>query len=107
VLERDMEQTIVAACRLLGYRVAHFRPARTTPGWRTPMTGDVGFPDLICARPGRVFALELKAKGGRLRDGQADWLRALDGGLVEAQLVYPVDLDDVLALLAQPEAPAT
>jgi hypothetical protein len=106
VQEQELQATIVEACRVLGYRATHFRPARTNQGWRTPITGDVGFPDLICARPGRVLALELKGAGGRLREGQAEWLRMLDGGLVTARLVYPDDLDDVLALLAERRARA-
>jgi len=104
--EADLTGTIVDAAGLLGYRVVHFRPARTARGWRTPVQGDIGFPDLVVARPGRVFALELKAAGGRLGEGQAEWLRALDGGLVDARLVYPDDLDGLLALLARREAPA-
>ncbi len=38
--------------RLYHWRIAHFRPAKTEKGWRTPMTGDVGFPDLVIARWG-------------------------------------------------------
>jgi hypothetical protein len=100
VREQELQATIVEACRVLGYRVAHFRPAQTAHGWRTPMSGDVGFPDLICARPGRVLALELKAARGRLGPGQAEWLQALDGGLVEARVVRPAELDELLVLLA-------
>jgi hypothetical protein len=100
VREQELQATIVEACRVLGYRVAHFRPARTAHGWRTPMSGDVGFPDLVCARPGRVFALELKAARGRLGPGQQEWLQALDGGLVEARVVRPAELDELLVLLA-------
>jgi hypothetical protein len=101
--ERELQATIVDACRVLGYRVAHFRPARTVHGWRTPMTGDIGFPDLVCARPGRVLALELKAARGRLGPGQAEWLRALQGAVVHAQVVTPAGLDELLTLLAKKE----
>jgi hypothetical protein len=94
VSEHELQATIVDACRVLGYRVAHFRPART------PMTGDEGFPDLICARPGRVLALELKAARGRLGPGQAEWLEAMQGAIVHAKVVRPAELDELLALLA-------
>jgi hypothetical protein len=103
VRERELQATIVDACRVLGYRVAHFRPARTAHGWRTPMTGDIGFPDLVCARPGRMLALELKAAGRRLGPGQAGWLDALHGAMVHAQVVTPAGLDALLALLARKE----
>jgi hypothetical protein len=101
VTEHELQATILEAARVLGWRIYHQRPAQTRHGWRTALTGDPGFPDLILARPGRVLALELKAARGRPRDAQADWLQALDGGLVIARLVYPDDLDDVLALLAE------
>jgi hypothetical protein len=100
VREQELQATIVEACRVLGYRVAHFRPARTAHGWRTPMSGDVGFPDLICAGAGRVLALELKAARGRLGPEQAEWLQAMQGAVVHAQVVRPAELDELLALLA-------
>lgn len=103
--EAELQATIVDACRLLGYRVAHFRPARTAHGWRTPMTGDAGFPDLVCARPGRAFALELKTARGRLGPGQAEWLQALHGATVHAQVVQPATLDEILELLAAGSRP--
>jgi hypothetical protein len=38
---------------LLGWRAAHFRPARTATGWRTPVAADgAGFPDLVPAKSG-------------------------------------------------------
>jgi hypothetical protein len=52
-----------------------------------------------------VFALELKAARGRLGPGQQEWLQALEGGVVDARVVRPDDLDVVLALLAQRERP--
>jgi len=33
--EADFESRVVDFARLLGWRVAHFRPARTAKGWRT------------------------------------------------------------------------
>jgi hypothetical protein len=107
VSEQDLQATLLEAARLFGWRVYHQRPAQTSRGWRTALTGDRGFPDLIAARSGRVFALELKSAGGRLREGQAEWLHALNGGLVTARLVYPDDLDELLALLTRREPPAS
>src|SRR5262245_50561560 len=95
VTEQELQTTILEAARMLGWRAYHQRPAQTRHGWRTAMTGHPGFPDLIIAKPGRVLALELKSARGRVRPDQAEWLRTLDGGVVTARLVYPVDLDDV------------
>jgi hypothetical protein len=54
VTEADLQATILDAARLLGWRACHFRPARTTRGWRTPVEGDPGFPDLTLAKAGVV-----------------------------------------------------
>jgi hypothetical protein len=45
-----------------GWRAAHFRPARTAKGWRTPVAADgAGFPDLVLVRRTRIVAAELKS----------------------------------------------
>lgn len=75
--EKDLQQRIIQAAGLYGWRVAHFRPARTAQGWRTPMQGDVGVPDLILARDGRVVLAELKSAHGRTTPDQDLWLEAL------------------------------
>jgi hypothetical protein len=100
VSEAQLQQAIVEAARLFGWLVFHARPAQTKRGWRTPMLGDRGFPDLVVAKPERCLALELKSDRGPLRPGQREWLDSLHGALVDARLVRPTDLDDVLALLS-------
>lgn len=75
--EKDLQQRIVQAAGLYGWRCAHFRPARTTQGWRTPMQGDVGVPDLILARDGQVLLAELKSRRGQTTPDQDLWLEAL------------------------------
>jgi len=50
--EQQLLDAIVQAAKLHGWMVAHFRPALTAKGWRTPMQGDPGFPDLVLARKG-------------------------------------------------------
>lgn len=74
--EKDFQQRIMQAAGLYGWRCAHFRPARTVQGWRTPMQGDVGVPDLILARDGRVLLAELKSDRGRPTPDQELWLEA-------------------------------
>jgi len=71
---------IIDLAHLHGWRVAHFRPARTAAGWRTPVAGDgVGCPDLIMVRGPRLIAAELKSKGGDLTVEQIAWLASVDG----------------------------
>jgi hypothetical protein len=76
--ERDLMAAVLDLARLLGWRVAHFRPARTERGWRTPVEGDgAGFPDLVLVRGERLVFAELKGSRGRVTPAQSEWLRAL------------------------------
>lgn len=75
--ETELQAMVIQAAGLYGWRVAHFRPARTAKGWRTPVEGDVGLPDLVLARDGRVLLAELKSDRGRTSADQDLWLEAL------------------------------
>jgi VRR-NUC domain len=75
--EAAFQQRVIDLARLRGWRCCHFRPAPTVAGWRTPVTGDPGFPDLALARAGRLLAVELKSERGRLSPDQAAWLAQL------------------------------
>lgn len=84
--ERELQDWIVAAARLLGWRVAHYRPARTAHGWRTPVSYDGrGLPDLLLARDRIVFA-EIKVGRNRLSPEQTTWLEVLREAGVEAHV---------------------
>lgn len=58
------------------WRWCHYRPARTVKGWRTPLEGHAGCPDLIIAGFGHVFVVELKtdAPSSRLTGDQQAWI---------------------------------
>ena len=90
-----MQATIIAAAELHGWLVHHGRPARTNAGWRTAVSGNVGFPDLVLARNGVVLFLELKSERGRLTPDQTGWLEHLP----RSHLVRPSTLDTVLEWL--------
>lgn len=79
MLEHELQRAVVEAARLLGWRVAHFRPAQTKHGWRTPVSADgKGFPDLVLARD-RLLFVELKIHGRKRTAEQerwAEWLQA-------------------------------
>lgn len=87
---------------MFGWRVAHFRPARTERGWRTPVAADgAGFPDLVLVRERLVFA-ELKAGRGKLRPEQVEWRDRLLGSgcewhLWDEEAWNTGDVDRVLA----------
>jgi len=92
---------VVQLAQSNSWLVAHFRPARTAQGWRTAMTGDKGFPDIVAARNGvHVFA-ELKTDKGRVSPEQKSWLAALAfvGNARAANHVYlwrPKDWDQIV-----------
>jgi hypothetical protein len=75
--EDHLLANVLELCELLHLRTAHFRPARTTRGWRTAVSGDgKGYPDVtIVGR--RVLWRELKANRGRLSVEQIAWIGAL------------------------------
>jgi hypothetical protein len=89
--ERSFQDAVTAYARLTGWRYAHHRAARTVHGWRTPVTGDIGVPDLLLARRGRLVFAELKRQGGRLRPEQREWLDALSLTPAEVYVWTPAD----------------
>jgi hypothetical protein len=91
--ETELLDVVLECAHLFGWRTAHFRPARTVRGWRTPVAGDgKGFPDLVLVRD-RVLFVELKSATGRLTTEQQDWLEVLDR-VAEAHVWRPVDWTD-------------
>lgn len=114
ITERALQDWIIELAWMRGWRIAHFRPAQTAKGWRTPMQGHPGFPDLVLARAGRVIFAELKAEKGRLTREQTLWLdelglqrNLLDGPpipsdpdpQVEVYVWRPADRDQIEELL--------
>ena len=81
ISEAALLNAVIELAHLRGWMVAHFRPAMTSKGWRTPLQGDAGVPDLILARGGTVILVELKSRRGVVTPAQRGWLDAA-GGLV-------------------------
>lgn len=107
LLERDWQRQVTDLAELYGWTWAHFRPAQTAKGWRTPVSGPggAGFPDLVLWRPGdRVIFVELKTDRGTVRPEQREVLVGLDLAGVQAQVWRPRDFEDVRATLARREA---
>lgn len=98
--EAAFQQQVIELAQLLGYRVAHFRPARTEQGWRTPVAADgKGFPDLVLVGHGRVIFAELKSDRGRLTGDQEVWLYHLAQTPAEAYCWRPTDFDEIQEVL--------
>jgi VRR-NUC domain len=85
--ERELQANVVFVARVFGFKCAHFRPAWTRKGWRTPVEGDaVGFPDLVLCAPGRLIFVELKCGRNKLTPEQSEWLEALRAAGQEAHV---------------------
>ena len=88
ISERQFTDQVIELARLCGWRVTHFRPARTAKGYVTALQGHAGFPDICAAKAGRVLFAELKVGKNKLGHEQAQWLAAIQGG-AEAYVWYP------------------
>jgi DNA segregation ATPase FtsK/SpoIIIE-like protein len=96
--EDELQTNIIDMARVFGWRVAHFRAAKTDKGWRTPVQGNKGFPDLVLSRVGVVLLVELKSETGKLSEDQELWAKAIGesyrlwrphdwtGGVIEKEL---------------------
>lgn len=90
--ETELQDAVIELARLLGYLVAHFRPAKTDQGWRTPVQADgKGFPDLVLVGRGRVIYAELKNDVRKLEPEQRVWLDALHVCGAEVYVWRPTD----------------
>lgn len=99
--EADWQSQVVDLARLNGWIVAHFRPARTEQGWRTPVGADgAGFPDLVLVRERVVFA-ELKSQHGRLSPTQRAWQDTLQQAGAEHWVWRPSDFEQVRLVLGR------
>ena len=107
ISEADWQRTVTDALTLYGWRWTHFRPANTGRGWRTPLSGSPGFPDIVAVREYTLYFIELKAEAGRLTLDQQDWQAALlecvDLDLAPRGTQYyvwrPSDFDEVMEVL--------
>jgi hypothetical protein len=105
--EADLQQNIVDLAHLLGYKVAHFRPALMKQGgalvYRTPVAADgKGFPDLLLAKPGqpgRILVIECKSEKGQQSPEQLEWELAFKG-CCDYYLFRPSDWDRIVEVLS-------
>lgn len=98
--ERAFQEQVIDLAHLYGWRVAHFRPAMTSKGWRTPVSADgAGFPDLVAVRRDRILFIELKSAKGKLAEAQTDWIVALGNAGAEVWCWRPADLDYIVTVL--------
>jgi predicted cobalt transporter CbtA len=102
VTEAEFQTAVLEAARLFCWRTAHFRPAQSRRGWRTPVQGDgKGFPDLILLHPKHgLIVRELKANGAaKMTREQAEWLATFEAAGVDAGVWRPEQWDEIEATL--------
>lgn len=101
--EKDCQQTVVDAARMLGYRVLSIRPAFSKGKWSSPIQGDAGYPDLTLVHPKvGVLFVELKRSPNKLEPEQIEWAGVLlDAGAQWRVVWVPEQLDGFLDELTQ------
>jgi hypothetical protein len=108
ISEAAFQRAVIELAQRCGYLCAHFRPARTATGWRTPVEGDgAGFPDLILSHatePWRpLIVAELKTMRGTVTPEQRRWLDSIADGSSEDYVIVrvwrPVDWPEIELLL--------
>ena len=102
ITEAAFQRQVLALAKLRGWRTAHFRPAKTTRGWRTAVSGDgKGFPDLVLIRGPVLIVAELKRSAKeKARPEQAAWLVAFANAGVMTYIWTPEDWDVIERVLA-------
>ncbi|MEN6370511.1 MAG: VRR-NUC domain-containing protein [Armatimonadota bacterium] len=99
IKEDPFQQQVIDLAHYLGWTVAHFRPALTKKGWRTPVQADgKGFPDLVLVRE-RVIYAELKSDTNKPSPDQRDWLDKLNLAEQEVYIWRPRDWDEIAEVL--------
>lgn len=99
--ESGFTRAVLELAKLHGWRSAHFRPAMTAKGWRTPVQGDgAGFPDLVLVRGCRLIFAELKSATGKVKPEQTEWLLRLGGAGAEVFIWRPKDWAEITEKLS-------
>lgn len=95
--ELACEASILEAAQIAGWRRHGERAAMgKTKGYRTPIKGEPGWPDLVLARRGQIVAAELKRDPNEPTDAQIAWLNVLDNPphVVALVLWVPEQMDE-------------
>lgn len=101
--ESAFQKTVIEMAQLHGWKVAHFRPARTKDGgWLTPVAANgKGFPDLMCIRQRtrQRFAAECKIPPNKPTPEQDEWLDAMEICGIPAYVWTPGDWIEIERVL--------
>lgn len=94
--EAQFQAQVIQIARMNGWRVFHPAKMQARDGtWRTALSGDRGWPDLVLAHRERgLIVAELKAEKGKLSPDQLAWLQNL-APWAECYVWRPVDLETI------------
>jgi hypothetical protein len=103
--EANFQARIIQLARIGGWLVHAERPAWSAKGYRTPIQGNAGFPDLVLCHPQRkqFLMVELKSGKGSLRPEQETWGAALVKSGVTYHCWRPSDWDRIVKTLGLKE----
>jgi hypothetical protein len=84
---QQWQDKVINLLRDNGWMARIIRPARTNKGWRTPIQGDEGEPDILAVHPDKllIWWIECKVGRGSLTAKQEKWVMALS----KCQVVNP------------------
>ena len=100
ITHEELDQLFLKVAHGFGWKAAHFRPAKTSKGWRTAVAGDgKGFLDWVLVKD-RVLVIELKTQDDQLRPEQKEWVKAWEDAGVEVHAFWPKDWDGLVQSLA-------
>jgi hypothetical protein len=106
--EGEFLTQVVELAELTGWLVYHARPAWSEKGWRTPIQGNVGFPDLVLVRAPQMIFAELKSQKGKAAETQLTWLsqlnlvaRGLNPHNIFVYIWRPDDWDQIVNILCK------
>ena len=107
VSERQWQEQVMKLALINGWKRFHPLSVRDHKGnYRTSLSGDKGFPDLVLAREasrnnaGGLLFVELKSEAGRLSIEQIEWGNHL-APWAEWYMWRPRDIDEVIERLSR------
>lgn len=104
ITEAEFQRQVTDLATMLGWSWAHFRPARTTRGWRVPVSGPLGagWPDLVLVRDDRLIFAELKRSVRNRPSVDQTFALTLLADAAEVYVWYPEDIDEIARVLGSP-----
>ena len=99
VSEADLAKAVEDLLDIYGWKWCHYRPAKTSKGWRTALSGHPGLLDYIATKGSRLLIFELKSERGNLTPEQLSWWNVLILTKAEVYTWRPSDRESIEGIL--------